>query len=123
MGTFITLVIIGAIIVLIAKSSKKSKQPKNNVKEQSPITVEIKTSYNSGSSSYREEKFPPIKQNANQDWILNPESPFIITLQNAEKPIAEKLRAILDDDESRGYKKEQEIVGLFALHNLSLIHI
>ena len=123
MGTFITLVIIGAIIVLIAKSSKKNKQPKNIIKEQSPITVEIKTSYSSGSSSYREEKFPPIKQDANQDWILNPKSPFIITLQNAEKQIAEKLRAILDDDESRGYKKEQEIIGLFALHNLRIKEI
>jgi hypothetical protein len=94
MGTFITLVIIGAIIVLIAKSSKKNKEPKSNIKEQSPITVEIKTSYSSGSSSYREEKFPPIKQDSNQDWILNPKSPFIITLQNAEKQIAEKLRTI-----------------------------
>ncbi len=56
MGTFITLVIIGAIIFLIAKSSKKSKQPQNDLKEQSPITVEIKTSYSSGSSSYQERK-------------------------------------------------------------------
>ncbi len=54
---------------------------------------------------------------------MNPKSPFIITLQNAEKQIAEKLRAILDDDESRGYKKEQEIVGLFALHNLRIKEI
>jgi len=123
MGTFITLVIIGAIIVLIAKSSKKSKQPKNSTEEQNSITVEMKTSYSSGSSSYREEKFPPIKQDSNQNWVLNPKSPFIITLQNAEKQIAEKLRAILDNDESHGYKKEQEIVGLFALHNLRIKEI
>ena len=123
MGTFITLVIIAAIIALIARSYKKNKTPKNRIKEQNPITVEIKTSYSLGSSSYREEKFPPIKQDANQDWVLNPNSPFIITLQNADKQIAEKVRAILDDDESYGYKKEKEIVGLFALHNLRIKEI
>lgn len=123
METFITLVIIGAIIVLITKYSKKSRQSENNVKTQNPITVEIKTSYNSSSNSYREEKFPPIKQDANQDWILNPKSPFTITLQNADKEIADKLRAILDDDESRSYRKEQKIVGLFALHNLRIKEI
>lgn len=123
MGTFITLLIIGAIIFLIVKSSKKSTQPKNDTKEQNPITVEIKTSYSSGSSSYKEEKFPPIQQDSNEDWILNPESPFKITLQNAEKEIAEKIRIILDDDEIREYEKEKELVGLFALHNLHLKEI
>lgn len=121
MGTFITLVIIGAIIFLIVKSSKKSKQLKNDIQEQNPITVEIETSYTS--SSHREEKFPPIQQDANRDWILNPKSHFKITLQKADKQIAEKLRAILDDDKIPIYKKEQEIVGLFALHNLRIKEI
>ncbi len=118
MEIFITFVILSIIIVLITITSK-NKKSKINTKEK--INVEIKTSYNS--SSEKEEKFRKIKQVSNKDWILNPESPFILTLQNAEKEIANRIREILDNDEIYENRKEKEIVELFALYNLKIKEI
>jgi hypothetical protein len=122
----ITILIIGFIIYLIVKPSNKStkrKTKQTTKKINLPVEIKVTTSYGNGSSSQIEDKFSPIKQIDDNNWILNPGAPFELTLINADKNKAQEIRNLLDDDEISDYRKEDKLVGFFASHNLMIKEI
>lgn len=125
MGTFIAVLIIGFLIFLIVKSSNKQKNKtshKLTEKTEIPIEIKITTSYGS-SSSEKEEKFNPIKQDTKGNWILNPGAPFELTLLDVDKNTAQKVRSVLDSEEIRDYRKPDKLVALFAGSNIRVKEI
>lgn len=104
--------ILFSFILFIAKFKKRPKQ--KPITDQTIFTT---------SNSYDREYFPPIKITENNDFILNPNAPFELTLQNATLDIANKIRDILDYDNFHNKTKEETIAALFAEHNLKVKEI
>ncbi|MEJ8816436.1 hypothetical protein [Lacibacter sp. H407] len=95
---------------------------KSSNEKELPFEIKITTSFGSN-SSYVQEKFKPITKDNQGNWILNPEAPFILTLLNADKKIADQIRNLLDDEEIRDYRKDDKLVAIFAEHNLKIKEI
>lgn len=119
MATAIIVIVILIVVISIAMHlGKRSKQPKQM---DIPANVTITTSWTSSPAVV--EKFPPAKQLESADVVLNPESPFQLTLQNSSLEIANKIRNILDDEESYDNVKREKIAAIFAEHNLRVKEI
>jgi hypothetical protein len=126
MEALITILVVGFIFYIIVKSSTKSTkkstyQTPNKV--DFPFEIKVKTSFGSDGSFENEEKFGPIKQLENNNWILNPGAPFELTVLNADKNTAQKIRSILDNEEIPDYRKDDMLLGIFASHNLMIKEI
>ncbi|MDD3085376.1 MAG: hypothetical protein PHU32_05830 [Candidatus ainarchaeum sp.] len=119
MEVFITILIIGFVIYLIAKNSNSQKKQK---KTEVPIDIKVTTSFGTG-TSFEQEKFKPISQDTNGGWILNPGAKFKLTLINVDEQIASEVRNLLDNDEIRDYRKDDKIMALFAKHNIKVKEI
>lgn len=119
MEALITIIIIAFVIYLIYKAAKPKK--KTNHKNEAPFDIKITTSTGGLSNGEIElEKFPPIKQDENGYWILNPEAPLELTLLTKDKDLASEVRALLDSEEKRDYQKSDIFVELFAVNNLKI---
>lgn len=119
MDVFITLLVIGFVIYLIAKNSNKQNRQK---KAEIPIDIKVTTSFGTG-TSFEQEKFKPIRQDSNGGWVLNPGAKFKLTLIDADEKIASEVRSLLDNDEMRYYRKDDKIMALFAEHNIKVKEI
>jgi len=124
MSAFITLLVIGFVIFIIANASKSKKERKSpsTQKRNIPVDIHVTTSFGT-SSSVNVEKFKPIQQDNNGDWILNPGAPFKLTLLNSDEKIATQIRELLDNDEIRDYRKDDKLMALFAEYNLKVKEI
>lgn len=102
---------------------KQSDNRKESIiNKELPIEINITTSFGYN-SSYVQEKFKPISKDSQGNWILNPEAPFTLTLLNANREIADKIRSLLDDEEINDYRKEHKLVGIFAEQNIKIKEI
>ena len=81
-------------------------------------TIEANTNH-----GYEREKFPPIKQDVNGYWILNPSAPFELTVMNKDRFVVQKIRNLLDDNEISSYLKHHKLISFFAEHNLKIKEI
>lgn len=62
------------------------------------------------------------KQSASKEteFVINPGSPFELTLLGADNSLGRQIQNILADDKSWGDKKKQQIVAVFAEYNLKV---
>ncbi len=120
MGIVITILLIGLIIYSVAKSSSKSTLTSS---KKIPFEITVSTSVNSGFSSSTSEKFNPIKQNLEGYWILNPESPFELTVLSTDKILANKVRKLLDDDQLRENQRTERLLELVIEFRLKIKEI
>lgn len=119
MDVFIAVLVIGFVIYIIAKNANKQNQEKQ---KEVPIDIKVTTSFET-STSFEQEKFKPIRQDNNGDWVLNPGAKFKLTLIETDEKIASEVRDLLDNDEIRDYRKDDKIMALFAEHNIKVKEI
>lgn len=127
MEFFLIFLLVIFFIFLIIKSNKnKAKKTKisryknlNQESEKPKFKIEVTTS----SSTNGDFKYPSIKKNNCEDWTLNPNASFQLTLQNCNHNIAREVRSLLDDDEIYGNRKVDKLVGLFTKHNIKVKEI
>lgn len=65
------------------------------------------------------------KQSASKEteFVINPGSPFELTLLGADKSLGKQIQNILSDDKTWDDKKKQQIVAIFAEYNLKVKEI
>lgn len=120
MEVFIAIVTIGVIIYFATKSSNKSggaDQTKfSKEKVEFPFEIKVTTSY----SHSKEETFDPIRQTDEGNWILNPGAPFELTLLTNDQQLANSVRALLDDNQTRDYNKRDVLTGILIENRLTI---
>ena len=99
------------------EKNNEASEPKKTV----PIEIKLTTSYSSN-SSYQEEKLQEISQDKNGYWIINPNTPFILTVMSSDRELAQQIREIVDVD-NYNYGNDQKLAALFAEHNLKIKEI
>lgn len=117
MEIVIIISIIGFIIYIFSRSPKKVKEP-----IEIPLDITIATSIG-GNSNYSPKMSNPIEQDSHGNWILNPGAPFELTVLSQDKKLVKELRDLLDDNEIQYYRKESNLIALFAENNLKIKEI
>jgi hypothetical protein len=118
MEALITIIIIAFVIYFIYKAAKPKEKTNHS---EALFDIKITTSRGGLSNSEIElEKFPPIEQDKNSYWILNPGAPFELTLMTKDKDLALEVRELLDSEDQRDYKKKDYFVEMFAVNNLKI---
>lgn len=113
MNTFISMLVIGFGIYLLIKLLRLIKKQEKSLKENSnsnsignnnqdfPFKLKITPAEGfSSEENPKDEIIKPIKQNLDGFWILNPGTPFELTLLTNSKKIALKVREILDGNKT-----------------------
>jgi curved DNA-binding protein CbpA len=132
-GLLIVLVILLIICLFKAVSWEKDRKRKtakhigNTTRHTTTVTqsavapiVQIQIT---NSSNQNEEKYPPIRQDNNGCWILNPGAPFELTLIGGDQKVAQEIRYLLDNDEIRYHRQSDKLITLFATYNLKIKEI
>ena len=104
----------------VSDEQTEKKDAPANPKMTVPIEIKVTTSFSS--DSYQEEKLKEIIQDKDGYWILNPETPFILTAMTTDKSMAQQIRDIVDED-NNDYKKDEKLAALFAEHNVKIKEI
>lgn len=120
MGSFIAIFIIGLVIYLIVKSLNKSTK---KVSQQTTKQVNLPFEISSESPFENQEEIDPVKSIDNKSWILNPGTPFELTVINADENEAVEIRSLLENKEIPYRKKEENLISLFASRNLKIKEI
>jgi hypothetical protein len=96
------------------------KEEVSNPKVTLPFEIKVTTSFSSSSS--QEEKLKPIVPDNTGSWIINPETPFVLTVLTKDKNLAQQIRDIVDED-NNDYKKDEKLAALLAEHNIKIKEI
>jgi len=104
--------------------SFNNQNESNDLSENSnlsiPIEISVRTSFSS--STVQEVKIKEIAQDKDGFWILNPETPFILTAMTSDKSIAEQIRIILDNNNYDG-RRYEKLTSILAEHNIKIREI
>ncbi len=95
----------------------------NGTKETTNLSKVIDVKISSYTSNdYQEEELKPIVQDNEGYWILNPETPFILTVKTKDKELAQSIRNIVDFN-NNDYNKDEKLVAIFVEHNIVIKEI
>jgi hypothetical protein len=121
MELFLILVLVGFVYFMIQKSKKNNQPTYNNVSSEDDINNKSNSDYKvTVTSNYDSETkfiYPKIKL-INNEWVLNPNANFQLTLQKCEKEAANEIRSILDNEEIYGRDKIDKLLEIFSVHNV-----
>jgi hypothetical protein len=125
----VLLIIVSIIIVLGLIGKVTSKSTKNrtsipNTTNQPHLDIRItSTSSDTNSTQNQATTSPPIRQDNNGFWILNPSTPFELTVMTKAKNIAQTIRKILDDSDLSDSKKQDKLLAMYATYNIKIKEI
>lgn len=112
-----TILVIAFSVYLIVSGIKKMKNTHSSVSKSVHIPITI----NHEPETYESETYnKPIRKSAN-GWILNPDTPFELTVTNATKDIAQTIRELCDNEYNRD--SERQLLSVFVSNNITIKEI
>jgi hypothetical protein len=104
----------------LSDDQTEKKDATANPKTSVPIEIKVTTSFTSDSSQV--EKLKEIISDEHGYWVLNPETPFVLTVMTTDKKMAQQIREIIDVD-NYDYRRDEKIAAIFAEHNVKIKEI
>lgn len=95
----------------------ESTMPTDSNTSSSPLVVDSKSTQPTSDITSIKPKQSASKET---EFVINPGSPFELTLLGADNSLGRQIQNILADDKSWGDKKKQQIVAVFAEYNLKV---
>lgn len=115
MTTFIIITVLVAIFFLfVITKGKKKEETKENSVSMPYVDVSVSTEPDEN-ETYNE----PIKQ-ANGGWVINPGTPFELTVINCDLETASLVRDLCNKNDSRA---RHELLAMFATNNIRVKEI
>ena len=124
MTTFIIVTTIVIFIVLLIISKGNNNSAKNNASAPA-INLKITTdsSLNGKEHCEKYESYnKPIKQ-TDDGWIINPDTPFELTVLDCDYDIASQIRQLCDQSKQDGYRTRRELFSLFSENRIRIKEI
>lgn len=111
-----SIIVIAFVVFAFVQAGKKMK------KTNSPVSknVHIPVSINFDSNTCESETYSKPIQETVDGWILNPGTPFELTVLHATKDIAQTIREICD---SNNYGAERQLLPIFVSNNITIKEI
>lgn len=111
-----TIIVIAFVVFAFMQAGKKMKKTNSPVSKNVHIPVTI--SYDS--NTCESETYSKPIQKSVDGWILNPGTPFELTVLHTTKDIAQSIREICDNN---NYSAERQLLSIFASNNISIKEI
>lgn len=95
----------------------ESTMPTDSSISSTPLVIESKSTKPTSEITSIKPKQSASKET---EFVINPGSPFELTLLGADNSLGRQIQNILADDKNWGDKKKQQIVAVFAEYNLKV---
>lgn len=112
-----TIIVIVFVVFAFVQAGKKMKKTNSPVSKNVHIPVTI--SYDS--NTCESETYSKPIQKSVDGWILNPGTPFELTVTHATKDIAQSIRDICDG--GYDYNAERQLLSIFVSNNITINEI